>query len=128
MRVFNPFAQSHSKSTLAQCYRKNEQEKKRVYEERVREVEHGSFSALVFSTSGGMGPIATVVYQRLASMIAERRDEPFSRTLFWLRCQLSFSLMRSAIACLRGARSSRGKPALCEAIDLTCAEGRVPAF
>ena len=26
MRVFNPFAQSHSKSTLAQCYRKNEQE------------------------------------------------------------------------------------------------------
>ena len=52
--------------------------KKRVYEERVREVEHGSFSALVFSTSGGMGPMATVVYRRLASMIAERRDEPFS--------------------------------------------------
>ena len=55
VRVFNPFVQYHSKSTLAQCYRKNEQEKKRAYEERVREFEHGSFSAL-------MGPITTVVY------------------------------------------------------------------
>ena len=98
VRVFNPFAQSYSKSTLAQCYRKNEQEKVRAYNERVREVERGSFSPLVFSTTGGMGPIATVVYRRLASMIAERREEPFSRTLFWLRYRLSFSLLRSAIA------------------------------
>ena len=91
VRVFNPFAQSHCKSTLAQCYRKNEQEKKRAYDESVREVEHGSFSPLVFSTSGGMGPIATVVYRRLASMMAEKCDETFSQTLFWLRCRLSLS-------------------------------------
>lgn len=70
--VFNPFMQSHRYSTLAQCYRKNEQEKKRAYEERVQEVEHSSFIPLVFSTSGGMGPITTVVYRRLASLIAER--------------------------------------------------------
>ena len=122
VRVFNPFAQSHSKSTLAQCYRKNEQEKKTAYDERVREVERGSFSPLVFSTLGGMGPIATVVYQRLASMVAERQEEPFSQT-FWLRVRQSFSLLRSAIACLRGARSSQGWPALCDVIDLTCVEG-----
>ena len=42
-----------------QSYKSNEQEKKRAYEERVREVEHGSFAPLVFSISGGMGPIAT---------------------------------------------------------------------
>ena len=48
VRVFNPFAQSHSKSTLAQCYRKNEQKKKRAYNERVREVERGSFSQCFF--------------------------------------------------------------------------------
>ena len=70
---------SHCKSTLAQCYRKNEQEKKRTYDERVREVEHGSFSPLVFSTSGGMG---AVVYWRLASMMAEKRNEAFSQTPF----------------------------------------------
>ena len=47
VRVFNPFAQCHCNSTLVQCYRKEEQEKKRAYEERIREVEHGSFSPIL---------------------------------------------------------------------------------
>lgn len=128
VKVFNPFAHSHCKSTLAQCHRKNEQEKKRAYAERIREVERGSFSPVVFSTSGGMGPVAISVYRRLASLIAERREEPYSQTLFWLKCRLSFSLLRSAIVCLRRARSSQGHPAHCDAIDLICSEGRVPAF
>ena len=98
-----------------------------AYEERVREVEHGSFSPLIFSTSGGMGPIATVVYKRIATLIAEKRDQPYSRTLFWIRCKLSFSLLRSAIMCIRGSRSSYHHPAgmIGEAIDLTCSEGRI---
>ena len=36
-----------------------------------------------------------------------------------------FSLLRSAIACLRGARSHRGCPANCGALDLALAEGQV---
>ena len=127
VRVFNPYALSHLGTTLVQCYRRNEQEKKRTYEERVREVEHGSFSPLIFSTSGGMGPIATVVYKRIATLIAEKRNQPYSRTLFWIRCKLSFSLLRSAIMCIRGSRSSYHHPAgmIGEAIDLTCSEGRI---
>ena len=50
VRVFNPFAQSHQKTSLTQCYHRQEQEKRRHYEERVREIEHGSFSPLVFAT------------------------------------------------------------------------------
>ena len=38
VRVFNPYAPCYQNSTLAQCYRKNELEKKRAYEERVREI------------------------------------------------------------------------------------------
>ena len=52
-----------------QCYKLNEQEKKRAYEERVREIEHGSFVPLVFSILGGTGPISTTVYKRMASLI-----------------------------------------------------------
>ena len=88
-----------------QCYKSNDQEKKRAYEKRVREIEHGSFAPLVFSISGGMGPIATTVYKRMASLIAEKHNHPYSSTLFWLRCKLSFSLLRSAIMCIRGSRS-----------------------
>ena len=84
--------------------------KKRAYEQRVREVEHGSFTPLVFSASGGMGNAAKIFYKRLASMIAEKSGSPYSTTLAWLRTRLSFSLLRSAIQCIRGTRSSRGSP------------------
>ena len=93
VRVFNPFTPSHKNSSLDKCYRKNEQEKKRAYDQRIREVERGPFSPLVFSTSGGMGLTATTVYRCLAAMIADKRNEPFSWTQFWLRCLLSFSLL-----------------------------------
>ena len=119
-------AQSHCNTPLAQCYRQNEQEKKRGYDERVKEVDHDTF----ISTSGSMGPIAILVYRTIASLIAEKEQQPYSQTLFWLRCKLSFSLLRSAIMCLRGARSSFHHPAgpskIGELINLTCSEGRIP--
>ena len=54
-------------------------EKKRAYDQRVREIEHKSFSPLVFSTTGGMGTTATVVYKWLASMISEKHEKPHSK-------------------------------------------------
>ncbi len=128
IRVFSPFVQSHRNTSLEQCYRKNEQEKKRAYDERIRQIEHGSLSPLVFSTSGGMGPTAQVVYKRIASMISEKHDKTYSKTLHWIRCKLNFSLLRSAIMCIRGARSRIHRPAQLsvEAMDLACNEGRVP--
>ena len=49
VRVFNPLAQTHVSQPLATCYRKHEREKRRIYEQRVRDVEHGCFSPLVFN-------------------------------------------------------------------------------
>ena len=129
IRVFNPFAQSYRNTYLSQCYRQNELEKKRIYDERVREIEHGSFSPLVFSTSGGMGTTATVVFKRIASMIARKQDKPYSKVTHWIRCRLSFSLLRSAIICIRGSRSTYHHPAgppITDTMDLACFEGRVP--
>ena len=77
-----------------------------MYDERVREVERGTFSPLVFSCSGGIGPAATVVYRRLATSISEKRGQPYSQTLFWIRCKLSYSLLRPAVMCLRESRLS----------------------
>ena len=48
VRVFNPLAKSHFNQSLSSCYRKNENEKKRAYEERIRNVEHGTFTPFVF--------------------------------------------------------------------------------
>ena len=130
VRVFNPVAQTYQNTSLAQCFHRNEREKRRTYEERIREIEHGNLSPLVFSTSGNMGPTATTVYKRLAAMIADKTNKPYSKTIHWMRCRLSFSLLRSAIMCLRGSRSALHKPAytLVNSIDLACSEGRVPAL
>jgi len=78
----------------------------------VCKIEHGSFTPLVFSASGGMGPTARVFYKKLASMIAIKHNKAYSKTLNWMRCRISFSLLRSAVMCLRGSRSSRGRAAL----------------
>ena len=89
-----PFAGTTlSNVPLPQCYRHaelNKKKKKRAYEQRIREIEFCSLSPLVFWTC--MGPTATVVFKRLASLIADKQDA-YSTTLFWLRCKLSFSLM-----------------------------------
>ena len=110
-------------------YRRHEQEKKRAYDQRIREVEHGCFSPLVFSATGGMGPTAKVVYKKLASMIATKHNQSYSQTINWLRCRLSFSLLRSSIMCIRGSRSSAHHPANPQlpeaAIDRALCDSRV---
>ena len=54
----------------------NRQEKCRAYDEHICEVKRAYFSILVFSTSGDMGPSATTVYSKLASMFADKWDWP----------------------------------------------------
>ena len=126
VRIFNPHAPSN-RQPISTCYRKHENLKKRSYEQRVREIEHGSFSPLVLSATGGLGNAATICYKRLASMIAAKRDSPYSSTMSWMRCALSFSLLRSAIQCIRGSRSAVGKGAkqLVPPIDLVMSEANL---
>ena len=68
IRVFNPLAPSNCRRTLASFYRRHEREKRRSYDQRVREIEHGTFTPLVFSAAGGMGNAATIMFRRLASL------------------------------------------------------------
>ncbi len=119
-RVFNPLAQSNCHS-IASCYRKHEHAKKRAYDQRVSEVEHGTFSHSLLVVWGRQQQ-----YKRLASMLAQKRDQSYSSTLSWLRCSLNFSLLRSSIRCIRGARSSVGRAARdpLPPVDLASSEAR----
>ena len=112
VRVFNPSAQSNQQASLSSTYRCHEMEKKRSYEQRICEVEHSTFTPLVLSSTGGMGKAATTFYERLSSMFSEKRDVPYSTILGWVRCRLTFALLRASIMSIRGARSSRHRPVL----------------
>ena len=91
----------------------------------VRQPHYSDITTIVFSTTGGMGRAATTFYRRLASMLAEKRDISYSTALNWIRCRLSFALLRASIMSIRGARSSRHHPATECPIDLQLAEGHL---
>ncbi len=55
IRVFNPFALSNRNMQLSAAYRKPERIKKRAYEQRIRDIEHASFTPLVVSATGELG-------------------------------------------------------------------------
>ena len=98
VKVFNPFAPSNRHSQPAGSYRAHENTKKRIYEQRIREIEHSSsFTPFVMSLTGGLGREAGIAYKRLASLLASKRDQPYCKTMGWLRCSLSFALLRSSI-------------------------------
>ena len=125
--VFNPCARSNRQVSLPSVYRRHEQ-KKRQYEQRVRQVENATFTPLVFSTTRGLGRDATTFYRRLNSLLSEKRCTTFSKTMDWVRCRLNFALLRASIMSIRAARSSRFHTALNgiqEPIDLQLAEGHV---
>ena len=128
VRVFYPNASSNRSTTTSSAYRRHEQAKKREYGQRIREVEHGVFTPLVFSSTGGMGREAATFYKRLANMISQKQQHPYPTVMGWLRCRLSFASLRSAIMCIRGSRSSFHRPVHGVAMDITLAtsEGRVP--
>ena len=104
VRVFYPFASSYQNSRLQTLYKQHERQKRGEYGRRVREIEGGSFTPLVFTTNGGMAGEATIFFKRLASLLAERRDESYSVMMGWLRCAISICLLRSSIRCVRGTR------------------------
>ena len=87
-------------------YRMHENVKKREYGDRIREVERGAFTPLVLSTTGRMARECTIFYKRLADRLAEKRKTNYSLMMRWLRCRISFALLRSAIRALQGSRSS----------------------
>ena len=100
--------------------------KKREYELRIREVERASFTPIVLSSTGGMGSMATTTYKHLASLLTDKWGTSYSQTMGWLRC-LSFSLIRSSIQCIRGARSNQGHAIhLPPSIELAVSESMIP--
>ena len=97
--------QGKRKSTI---FKEQEEEKKRKYQQRVLDVEMGSFTPLVFGTNGGMGADCNCFLKRLAEKLSEikrMRNEPYHITITWIRTLLSFETLRSVYTCVRGSRT-----------------------
>ena len=104
--VSHPTADSHMKKSVEQLYRDDEQLKKKKYGDRIRNVEKSSFTPLIFTTTGGMGPECTKMNKRLAEKLCNKNKESYAHVVRHIRTRLRFALLRATLVAIRGIRGS----------------------
>ena len=105
IRVFDPNACSYLKKSLKQCHAMNEHEKKRSYNERVLQVDHGTFTPLAFSIYVSVGRECNTFYSRLSQLISDKRNLSKLITMTWVKTKVCFALLKPSLLCLRGSRT-----------------------
>ena len=72
MKVFHLDAPSYKSKSPTSLFELHERRKRLEYEERIVNVERGSFTPLVFTITGAAGPMAERFLQRLAGKLTEK--------------------------------------------------------
>ena len=109
IRVTDTDAASYKNTDPTTVLKRQEREKKDKYAEACRQA-HMHFTPLVFSVDGLEGGEATAARKRLASRLAAKWKRQYSQVCGFVRCRLSFTLIRSASRCLRGTRNHIQRP------------------
>ena len=109
VRVVHPNCPSYVGKKVEKIYEQNEKEKKRVYNQRIIQVEKASFTPLVFTTSGGMAPECTKFHKKVAQLISLKTKENYPQVMNHLRTRLRFTLLKSTLIALRGERGASKK-------------------
>ena len=102
--VAYPNANSHVRKSMKALYEEKERLKKRKYNDRVINVEKATFTPLVFTTTGGMGPECEKLNKRLAELISLKTKESYNQIIRHLRTRLRFALLKSTLVAIRGVR------------------------
>ena len=71
------------------------------------EVEQGTFTPLVFTTSGVMSHECSKFLKTLAEKLSEKRNEKYEDIMRYLRVKVSFLAMKATLLCLRGTRCNQ---------------------
>ena len=88
--------------------KKGEDNKDRMYQDRIEKVEGGTFTPLIFTTKGARSYKTAKTITKLAAKITSKRKEKMSDTVKKLSQELSFVFLKSELACIRGTRKKRG--------------------
>ena len=122
IKVVSPLARTNANRTQSSLLKSSEKVKIREYKQRIRDVEHGDFNPLVFTTTGGMAPQSQVVVKK----IAEKMSNIHNRSVVtgWLRVRISFALLRTTLLCVRGTRRKKFHNTDCN-IELAVSQARI---
>ena len=94
IRITHPNCPSHVNKPVEQIYATQEQEKKRFYNERVIQVEKGSFTPIVGSTFGGWGNEVNIYHKRIATLIALKRNKEYWDVINYIRTRLRYCVLK----------------------------------
>ena len=109
VKAFHPNCQSYVDMDIGKAYVHHQNIKKNNYQERVLNVEHGSFTPIIISTAGGVGPEANRHHKRIAQLMALKKKGEYPQIIQYIRTRLRFNLLRSILVALRGERGRRTK-------------------
>ena len=110
VRVFHaPAPSNRALNTIARMYKTHETQKKTAYNVRVLEVEKGTFTPIVFSTTGGMGIEAQNLFKNIAVKMSNKTGQRYSETIGFIRKRLRFDLLKTTIIALRGYRGKKSE-------------------
>ena len=109
VRIIHLNCDSYINKDKSKVYEHHENLKKNAYNERVLNVEKGTFTPVVMSTTGGVAVEADKFHKRLATLIAEKRHENYADVLNYIRTRLRFCLLKSTLTALRGVRGRQRK-------------------
>ena len=110
IRITHPNCKTHVNQPIKDVYAHHEQLKKREYNERVLQIERGSFTPIVGSTFGGWGIEADRHHKRIATLIALKKNEEYSDVINHIRTRLRFSILKSVLTAVRGVRGKSRRP------------------
>jgi hypothetical protein len=106
-KVVYPYAKSYLSQKPKAILQSAANGKKREYEQRVNDVEGGSFTPMIMLSNGAVGSQMVIAIKHLAARVAEKTKQKYAQVVGVLRCQFAFAMMRAALVCLRGSRSRR---------------------
>ena len=107
IRITNTNCKSQVNNDTMKTLEKHEREKKRHYNHRVMNIEHGTFTPLVFSVTGVMGKECSMFHKHMAEKISQKTEEKYSDIMNVLKCKLSFLILRASLLCVRGSRTHK---------------------
>ena len=105
VRVTNADNMSQRDKPIKTIIRSHEQEKKRAYNARIMEIDQGTFTPIVLTVKGVIGPEGSLYHKILADKISTKTGEKYEDVTRLIRMKTSFLVLRAALLCLRGSRT-----------------------
>ena len=107
VQVINAQSKCHENITPKDAMKKAEENKERVYKDRIESVEGGAFIPLIFTTKGARSYKTAKTISKIGAMIANEWKEITGATIKKISQELSYAFLRSELTCIRGARKQR---------------------